>query len=208
MKYPVTPFTRERVLAVGGELVLDQHAAAGAERQAFDVVVLRRVRRDVEDRLASGRSTSPIASRLILPAADRYASISAGDIVSAPAMLSKPRVESSGGRNFVASTSSASRSRIALRVLGAIEPVESRRREMRDAPWRRARPPSSERSDVHGGRRPDDASSVGGIRPARTLRTTFSANSGWSARREKSSWSLSSTSPPVFRRALWHVTQY
>src|ERR1051325_3823648 len=34
---------------------------------------------------------------------DRYASINAGDIVSAPAMLSKPRVESSGGRNLVAS---------------------------------------------------------------------------------------------------------
>ncbi len=58
--------------------------------------------------------TSPIARRLIFPAADRYASINAGDIVSAPAMLSKPRVESSAGRNFVASTSSASRSRIAL----------------------------------------------------------------------------------------------
>jgi hypothetical protein len=31
-----------------------------------------------------------MARRLILPAADRYASISAGDMVKAPAMLSKP----------------------------------------------------------------------------------------------------------------------
>src|ERR1035438_9143027 len=55
-----------------------------------------------------------MARRLIFPAADKYASISAGDSVSAPAMLSKPCVESSGGRNFAASTSSASTSRTAF----------------------------------------------------------------------------------------------
>src|SRR5436309_2529448 len=56
----------------------------------------------------------PTVWRLILPAAEEYASVSAGDIVNAPAMLSNPCVESSDGRNFDASTSSASRSRITL----------------------------------------------------------------------------------------------
>ena len=62
-----------------------------------------------------------------MPAADRYASISAGDIVSAPAMLSKPRVESSDGRNFVASTSSAEQIANGVRVLGAVQTVEAGR---------------------------------------------------------------------------------
>ena len=39
---------------------------------------------------------------------------SAGDIASVPAMLSKPCVESSDGRNLLASTSRSSRSRIAF----------------------------------------------------------------------------------------------
>jgi hypothetical protein len=41
----------ERVLAIGRELVRDQDAAAGAERQPLDVMVLRRIRRHVEDPL-------------------------------------------------------------------------------------------------------------------------------------------------------------
>ena len=116
----------ERVFAVGRELVLDQHAAARAERQPFDVIVLRRVGAARRTPPASAPSTSPIARRLILPAADRYASISAGDIVSAPAMLSKPRVESSDGRNFVASTSSAEQIANRVRVFGAVQAVQAR----------------------------------------------------------------------------------
>ena len=37
-----------------------------------------------------GAVSVPMARRLMLPAADRYASINAGDVVSVPAMLSKP----------------------------------------------------------------------------------------------------------------------
>ena len=36
---------RKLVLAVGGEVVVHQHSAARAERQAFDVMVLRRITR-------------------------------------------------------------------------------------------------------------------------------------------------------------------
>ena len=74
----------------------------------------------------------PIASRLILPAADRYASISAGDIRRAPAMLSKPgrRIVRRAGTSW-RSTSSPSRSRIDIRVLGAVETMNARRRQMR-----------------------------------------------------------------------------
>jgi hypothetical protein len=53
-----------------------------------------------------------MARRLILPAADRYDSMSAGDIVSAPAMLSNPWVELSGGRNLAASIFNPMRSRM------------------------------------------------------------------------------------------------
>ena len=47
---------------------------------------------------------------------------------------------------------------------------------------------------------------VGGISPARSLRTTFSATSACSPRFERSSWSSSRFA--VLGRALWQVTQY
>src|SRR5262252_7510834 len=61
-----------------------------------------------------GGAGSPIARRLIFPAAETYASTSVDEMPSAPAMLSKPCVESSDGRYFPASTRSASRSSIAF----------------------------------------------------------------------------------------------
>ena len=84
-----------------------------------------------------------MARRLILPAADRYASISAGDIVSAPAMLSKPLVESSTGRNLEESTSSASRSRMAFAYSVAVQTMQAGRRQMRMRTAHRAGSPSS-----------------------------------------------------------------
>ena len=178
--------------------MLDQHPAAGAERKAFDVMVLCRVRGDVEHCLRR-RLTSPIASRLIFPEADRYASINAGDIVSAPAMLSKPRVESSGGRNCVASTSSASRSRITLAY---------------SVPFRRWSPGAGRCSEagVEAGPprsgsaspswpHPAGAHAVGGIIPAQ-LANDVLRHLGWSARRARSNWALSRTRPPVLTRAL------
>ena len=61
-----------------------------------------------------------------MPAADRYASISAGDIVSAPAMLSKPWVESSDGRNFVGVDFERQQIADRVRVFGAVQAVQAR----------------------------------------------------------------------------------
>ena len=71
---------------------------------------------EVEPRyvVCTGLSMSPSAMRLILPAADRYASSSAGENAKAPAWLSKPRLESSDGRNCAASTSMPVKSRTAF----------------------------------------------------------------------------------------------
>ena len=60
------------------------------------------------------RCRSPTASALIRPAAARYRSSSTGETPRTSAMLSKPYAESSGGSSEATSTSSASRSRIAL----------------------------------------------------------------------------------------------
>ena len=53
--------------------------------------------------------------------------MSAGDTPSTSALLSNPAAESSGGSIALTSTSSASRSRMALRVLGAVQPMQRRR---------------------------------------------------------------------------------
>ena len=196
----------ECVVAVRRELILDQHPAAGAERQALDVVVLRGVRRARRTRPASAPITSPIARRLILPAADRYASINAGDIVSAPAMLSKPRVESSGGRNFVASTSSASRSRIALAYS-----VRLRR-------WRPGAGRWLDALAIELGLHEADQRLERGRHPAGARRSAASCRraacerpfppiSAWSARRARSTGPVQDQSA-VLSRALWQVTQY
>src|SRR5262245_43548499 len=47
---------------------------------------------------------------------------------------------------------------------------------------------------------------VGGISPERSLRATFSHTSAWEATSARSM--CSRVSPPVFRRSLWHATQY
>ena len=151
-----------------------------------------------------GAVTLPIARRLIFPAADRYASSSAGDIPNVPAMLSNPWVESSDGRNFVASTSSASRSRIAFaysvrlrrcRPGGGRCGVAWRSSSLSSQPIRLSRVAGSGRGI------PD-----GGIIPARSFRTTFSPTCAWSPRCARSS--LSSSKFAVLSFSLWQVTQY
>ena len=57
---------------------------------------------------------SPTAAALIFRAAARYACSSAGELPCASATLSKPKADTSGGSSEATSTSSASRSRIAL----------------------------------------------------------------------------------------------
>ena len=112
---PAAAADGELVLRVEREGVRDEHAAARAERQPLDVPVLRQPgRRRVGD---LRRRHRPIADRL---AADlhrrrrRSPGSSDGDTLSASAMLSKPSLESSAGSSACTSTSSASRSRIAL----------------------------------------------------------------------------------------------
>ena len=145
-----------------------------------------------------GVLTLPMARRLILPAADRYASTSAGDIESAPAMLSNPLVESSDGRNLVASTSSASRSRMALAYS-----TRFRRCRPGGGRWVTAvrsssssNQPTSPSSVVGSGRGIPD----GGIMPARSFRTTFSAVAASSLRRAR--FSLSNFKLAVLMVAL------
>ena len=93
-----------------GNRCSNEQAAACAERQPFDVIVLRRVLAGAIDdqRRLSG---SPSASLLIFCAAVTYASTSVDEMPSAPAMLSKPEVESSDGRYFAGSIGRSSRSR-------------------------------------------------------------------------------------------------
>ena len=61
---------------------------------------------------------SPTANRLIFEAAARYPSSSAEETLKELAMLSKPKLESSGGSNELTSTSRESRSRMTLAYSG------------------------------------------------------------------------------------------
>src|SRR5215467_5962666 len=146
---------------------------------------------------------SPTASALTLCAADRYASSSSGDTPRTSELLSKPLLELSGGSSSAGSTSSPSRSRTALAYS-----VRLRRRSV-GRPGFGSAASSRDTSDAA------NASSVaasgrgipvGGIAPARSLRTTFSQTSVPARTFVRSA--VSSASPPVFRRSLWQVTQY
>ena len=104
----------EFVGRVEREVVPDEHAAARAERQAFDVIALRAIGRHAVDR--ADRRRRRVADRERAdPCArpSRYCSSSDGDTFSTSAMLSNPFASSSAGRSAVASMSSASTSRIA-----------------------------------------------------------------------------------------------
>ena len=72
-----------------------------------------------------------MARRLILPAADRYASTSAGDIVSVPAMLSNPMRRIVRGQEFGRIHFERQQVADGVRVFGAVETVQARRRQMR-----------------------------------------------------------------------------
>ena len=95
--------------------MLDEHAAARAERHACDVVVLLRARR--ADTYVGCRS-----ARLAVPTASRLSVARRADVLleerrrhlSTFAMLSKPSLASSFGSSARTSTSSASRSSIAF----------------------------------------------------------------------------------------------
>ena len=128
---------RELVFAVGREVVLDAEAAARAERHAFDVMLLParaglavRRQRDhhVGDVAVGGRlgGRLGVADRLERDGARgvTYWSMKLGDTCSAAALLSKLPLMLSSGSQAVASMSRPSRSRMALRVLAAVEAAQ------------------------------------------------------------------------------------
>ena len=121
----------ECVVAVGRKLVRDQNAAARAERQAFDVVVLRGVRRDFEDFLArcvhvANREAADLARRRQIRFHQRRRHRQrAGDVVEAAGRV-VGRQEL--GRVHFEREQVANR----IRVLGAIHPVQAGRRQMGD----------------------------------------------------------------------------
>jgi hypothetical protein len=111
-------------------------------------------------------------------------------------MLSKPRVESSDGRNFVASTSSASRSPDGIRIFSAVEPVDARRCQVGYCRFVQL--------TLHGS---DQGLHCGGCRPrhsrrrhqaARSFRMIFSPSSAWSERCAISSLSRQICDPVIF----------
>ena len=198
----------ELVLGVERERVADAEAADRAERQPVDVLVLREVLRHAVGVAARPRcSGSPTASALIFAAARQIA-------------LVQRRRDAEHVRDVVEAVG---------RIVGRQQRRRRRRRARADRGWRsRTRRGSGDAaaagrdSDVRPRRDRAPCSShatsacvvassgrrapCGGITPARSLRTTFSQISASPDRRDRSS--PSSTRPPVFRRALWQVTQY
>ena len=138
-------FHLERVLPVHRELMLDEDAAAGAERQPLDVVVLRRVGRHLEHLLrrrahVAHREPADLArgGEVGLHQRRRHRQ-RAGDVVEAAR-----RVVGGQERAGV----HLERQQIANRVgvFGAVQAVQARRRQVRGRRRDRARLPSSSRA--------------------------------------------------------------
>ncbi len=154
-------FHLERVLAVGRELVFDEHPAARAERQAFDVIVLRRVRRHVEHRLRrrrrlADREPADLSGRRQVRFHERRRHRQrAGDVVEAAGRII--------GRQELRRVH-VQRQQVAngVRVLGAVQPVKARGRQMKSgAAVERVFQPANQRLERRGirdGGRPSAAS--------------------------------------------------
>ena len=180
----MTPLTLNDIFAVGRELILDQDAAAGSERQPLDVIVLRGVRGHVEDGLRrrrhiANRQTADLSrSRQIRLHQRRRQRQRPRDVVE-PVRRIVGRQELRGvhfEREHVANR---------IRIFGAVEAVQARRRQMGGrAAIEFILHPGDQR--LAGGR-VRAAYPVGGIMPARSLRTTFSPISAWSPRCARSS---------------------
>ena len=120
-------------------------------------------------------------------------------------MLSKPAAESSGGSSALTSTSSASRSRIALAYSGAIQTMQRRRAGVERRAAARSSADSSAAVNVsRARRRPGRA--VGRHHPGAQLAHHLLPHLGVPVDRRGSS--ASSASPPLLTRALWQPTQY
>ena len=149
----------------------------------------------------SGVRARPTTSRLILRAADRYRSMSRGEIERMSALLSNPWTSAlSPGSSDRASTSRPSRSRTALTYSVRFRRWIAGRPGLGCAAAARSSAVSSQDANsalvaASGRGRPG-----GGIAPARSLRTTFSHTSAPPPTSARSA--VSSSSPAVRRRAL------
>ena len=158
-----------------------------------------------------GYSGSPRASRLTFRAAVRYWSSVVGDTNNSSATLSNPLVTLSAGRSnsraiFCGRSLNPNRSRMAFpysvrvrRRTGGMGPVLGASTAERSS--------SLVSHDVSASARAGSGcgAPVGGITPVCTFRRTFSQASGRSLGLPTSS--VSSSSPAVLERWLWHVTQ-
>ena len=120
-------------------------------------------------------------------------------------MLSNPRLELSAGSSVDASTSSESRSRIALAYSARFMRCSGTRPGPGDAAAARSMAVSIALANASSVARAGLGIPAGGISPARTLRMTFSQISASASTR--SSETVSSARPPVCVRELWQVMQ-
>src|SRR5579862_945300 len=148
-----------------------------------------------------------MASAEMRLAARRYPSISVGEKLCTSAMLSKPLLIVSGGRNALTSTSRSTRSRTDRSYSARLSRWNGRRPGFGCSGARASIFVSSDVTSVvtaaASGRR---RTSGGGIIPSRSLWIIFSATSGFCSGCSASK--LASVSPAVFALSLWHPTQY
>ena len=150
-------------------------------------------------------SGSPTASAVTRLAARRYPSSSVGENVCASATLSKPWLMVSGGSSAETSTSTSSRSFTARAYSARLSRWKGRQPGFgltaANSSSRASRACTRPSSAPSGGR----FAPAGGIIPARSLRTIFSAVAGdsWASIALKPA----SDSPPALARSLWQVAQ-
>ena len=121
-------------------------------------------------------------------------------------MLSKPSLEPSAGSSVVTSTSSASRSRIALAYSVRFSRCSAGVARLAPGTAARSSALRAARRSRRATARSGAAAPLGGIMPVLILRTTFSHVSASAPTRVRSS--ASSARPAVFARWLWQVMQY
>ncbi len=196
----------EHILAVRREHVIDDDAAARAERRALELMQLRHRPRNLVSGLAHRRAAiadgerADLARRTQIPFEHRRReALRVGDVVEAVA-------HGVGGEEHRHVDVDTQQIAHRARVLGAVEPLE--------------RTPAGIGIDrrsaidpiLHGDReieqrRPSGRfAPAGGIMPARSLRIIFSATAALSVTRAASNDAR--VNPPALPRSLWHVTQY
>ena len=147
----------------------------------------------------------PTASRLTVAAPRRYAVMTVGDAVWTSAMLSKPALVVSAGRNVAASISMPSRSRIAREYSARFSRWKGRHpgsfARSAEASARASRVSTKAARRAASGRLDEG----GGIAPVRTFRIIFSRSSA--PRNGEAASNPSRIRSPFFVFSLWHPEQ-